>query len=68
MLIVFLVSILAIAFWIVSNDSDQVHNLAATATAIIAIFWLLLLATLPIKLLVGVLVLGFSQHFYLLHK
>jgi hypothetical protein len=60
--------ILMVTVWIIFNDNDEVHNLAATATGVTTILWMFIMATSLVKLLMVALLFFFYQRLYVLRK
>lgn len=65
-LVLFLVFV--VTLWVLLTDDDEVHNLAATTTGMVAAFWLFMITGLAIKILIFTLLLAFSQRFHPLRK
>lgn len=54
--------------WIVSNDKDEVHHMAAVSTALLALIWFFSLATISIKLLLAFPMFLYCKRIYTLYK
>ncbi|MBZ8181674.1 MAG: hypothetical protein SAL07_17025 [Oscillatoria sp. PMC 1051.18] len=60
----FLLVISLAAIWVVFNDDDEVHNLAAVSAGLIALVWFFVLIPLPMKMLLTLILLIIYQQLY----
>ncbi|ACK70532.1 hypothetical protein PCC7424_2105 [Gloeothece citriformis PCC 7424] len=63
-----LLFIVFLTVWIISNDQDEVHQMAAVFTAIVALIWFFSIATIPIKLLLALPIFFYFHKIYSYYK